>query len=78
VVLLYLNRGDPAETASRPASDVQVKEAGKAREILKARPVFAGQIDGHLIVDVEHYAKFRRLLEAETPDAVFTHWPIDF
>jgi LmbE family N-acetylglucosaminyl deacetylase len=77
VVLLYLNRGDPAESASRPASDVRVKEARKACEILKARPVFASQIDGHAIVDVEHYGQFCRLLEAEKPDAVFTHWPID-
>jgi N-acetylglucosamine malate deacetylase 1 len=76
-VLLYLNRGDPAETASRPASDVRVKEAEKACGILKARPVFAGQIDAHAVVDEEHYGQFRRLLEAEKPDAVFTHWPID-
>ncbi len=77
VALLYLNRGDPAETAARPARDLRVKEAEKACAILKARPVFANQIDGHAIVDDEHYARFRRLLEAENPDAVFTHWPID-
>jgi LmbE family N-acetylglucosaminyl deacetylase len=77
VVLLYLNRGDPAETASRRASDVRVNEAQKACEILKARPVFASQIDGHAIVDADHYSQFCRLLEAEQPDAVFTHWPID-
>lgn len=77
VALLYLNRGDPAETASRPASELRVKEAEKACAILKARPVFADQIDGHAIVDDEHYKSFRRLLEAKNPDAVFTHWPID-
>ena len=76
-VLLYLNRGDPAETRSRPASDVRVKEAGRACEILRARSVFASQIDGHAIVDAEHYGQFRKLLEAEQPDVVFTHWPID-
>ena len=77
VVMLYLNRGDPAETASRPASDVRVEEAKRASEILKARPVFVDQIDGHAIVDVEHYATFAKRLSAEQPDAVFTHWPID-
>ena len=77
VTLLYLNRGDPAETPSHPASGVRPAEAAKAGEILRARPVFAGQIDGHAIVDAEHYGQFRRLLEAERPDAVFTHWPID-
>jgi LmbE family N-acetylglucosaminyl deacetylase len=77
VVLLYLNRGDPAETPSRPASDVRVDEARKACGILKARPVFAGQVDGHSIVDEAHYDEFRRILETEQPDAVFTQWPID-
>ena len=77
VTLIYLNRGDTAETATRPASDVRVKEAEKACEILGAHPVFARQIDGHAIVDAERYEQFRRLLEAEQPDAVFTHWPID-
>ena len=52
-------------------------EAKKACEILKARPAFAGQIDGKAIVDPAHYEQFHRLLEAEQPDVVFTHWPID-
>jgi LmbE family N-acetylglucosaminyl deacetylase len=77
VTLLYLNRGDPAETASRPASGVRVAEAKKACQILGARPVFANQIDGHAIVDAPHYTEFRRLMEAEKPEVVFTHWPID-
>ncbi len=77
VTLLYLNRGDPSETSSRPANSVRVKEAGKACEILRARPLFASQIDGHAIIDAAHYGQFRKLLEAERPDAVFTHWPID-
>ena len=77
VALLYLNQGDPAETPVRPASAVRVKEAENACAILRARPIFAGQIDGHAIVDAEHYTQFRHLLEAEKPDAVFTHWPID-
>ena len=75
--MLYLNRGDQAETASRPASDVRMNEAEKACGILKASAVFAGQIDAHAVVDEEHYGQFRQLLEAEKPDAVFTHWPID-
>ncbi|MFO1458358.1 MAG: PIG-L deacetylase family protein [Verrucomicrobiota bacterium] len=77
VLLLYLNKGDPAETASRPASEVRVSEAGEACRVLGARPVFAGQIDGHAVVDPEHYERFRKLLQEQSPDAVFTHWPID-
>lgn len=77
VVLLYLNRGDPAETASRPASEVRVSEAGSACRVLGATAAFAGQIDGHAVVDPEHYERFRKLLQERSPDAVFTHWPID-
>jgi N-acetylglucosamine malate deacetylase 1 len=74
VVLLYLNDGVPV---GNPADGVRVAEAKKACEILKARPLFAGQIDGDAIVDRAHYEAFRKLLETEKPDVVFTHWPID-
>ncbi|HTL18142.1 MAG TPA: PIG-L family deacetylase [Patescibacteria group bacterium] len=75
VVLLYLNEGDPPDKVG--PRHIRVGEAGKACQILKARPVFAGQIDGRAVVDVEHYDAFRRLLQAEKPNVVFTHWPID-
>ena len=74
VVLLYLNRGEwppRAEGVSRMA------EAAKACEILKARPLYAGQFNSQAVVDQPHYDAFRKILEAEQPDAVFTHWPID-
>ena len=74
VVLLYLNDGVPA---GRPEGGVRVAEAGKACAILKARPLFAGQVDGDAVVDRARYEEFRKLLEPERPDAVFTHWPID-
>lgn len=77
VTLLYLNHGDPSETPSDTRTFPRVTEATKACEILKARPVFAGQIDGHAVVDKAHYETFCKLLAAEKPDAVFTHWPID-
>ena len=37
----------------------------------------AGQYDGHSIIDDSHYEESRHLLDAEKPDVVFTHWPID-
>lgn len=73
VVLLYLNDGAWPPT---PAP-VRVAEAKKACEILKARPLYAGQANGHAVVDNQHYEEYGRLLEAERPDAVFTQWPID-
>jgi len=74
VVLLYLNDGVPA---GRPRDGVRVTEAEKACAILRARPLFAGQVDGEAVVDRAHCEAFRKILEAERPDAVFTHWPID-
>ncbi len=76
VALLYLNNGEPAGTPEA-ARGRRVAEAEKACAILKARPLFAGQVDGAAIVDAAHYKAFRAILEAERPDVVFTHWPID-
>ncbi|HZR17818.1 MAG TPA: PIG-L family deacetylase [Verrucomicrobiae bacterium] len=75
VVLLYLNEGDPPDKTGPKRQ--RVGEAANACGVLKARPAFAGQIDGRAVVDFEHYQMFRRLLEAEKPNVVFTHWPID-
>ena len=74
VILLYLNRGEwpPGESGA-----ARVAEAEKACEILKARPLHAGQLNGRAVVDPAHYEAFRKILEAERPDVVFTHWPID-
>jgi LmbE family N-acetylglucosaminyl deacetylase len=77
VVLLYLNPGDWSNKPGSDSSPFRVAEANKACEILKARPAFAGQHDGKASVDPAHYDQFHRLLEAERPHVVFTHWPID-
>jgi LmbE family N-acetylglucosaminyl deacetylase len=75
VVLLYLNEGDPPE--KQGPKGVRIGEAARACEILKARPAYAGQIDGRAVVDPTHYEEFGRRLAAERPNVVFTHWPID-
>src|SRR4051812_42997709 len=72
VVLLYMNDG-----AWETSATVRIAEAKKACEILKARPAYASQANGHAIVDNTHYQAFQSLIEKENPDAVFTHWPID-
>src|ERR1700681_4520092 len=56
VVLLYLNDGG-WETAAA----VRMAEAKKACEILKARPAYAGQANGHAIVDNPHYEAFQKI-----------------
>lgn len=73
VVLLYLNNGAWPPT---PAA-VRIEEAKKACEILKARPLYADQENGHAIVDNAHYEAYAKLIDAEKPDIVFTQWPID-
>src|SRR5579864_177616 len=72
-VLLYMNDGAWMQTGSA----VRIAEAKKACEILKARPAYANQINGHAIVDNAHYEAFQKIIERENPDAVFTHWMID-
>jgi len=72
VTLLYLNDG-----AWETSADIRIAEAKRACEILKARPAYANQKNGHAIVDNDHYQSFQKILEVESPDAVFTHWPID-
>ena len=59
------------------SSEARVAEAKKACELLNARPVYAGQQNGHAIVDNAHYEDFAKKLEVEKPDAVITQWPID-
>jgi LmbE family N-acetylglucosaminyl deacetylase len=79
VTILYLTRGESGipGTAMDEAACIRTEESLKACEILKAKAVFAGQIDGHTEVNETRYAEFHRLLEAENPDVVFTHWPVD-
>lgn len=76
VILLYLNQGEPEGTPPEKRG-IRTREAQKACSLLKARPMFAGQVDGSAIVDQHHYQEFRKLLEQEAPTALFTHWPID-
>jgi N-acetylglucosamine malate deacetylase 1 len=73
VVLLYLNDG-----AWPPTSAVtRMAEAKRACEVLKARPAYAGQVNGHAVVDNAHYEQYGEIIDAEKPDLVFTQWPID-
>lgn len=72
VVLLYLNDG-----AWETSAAVRIAEAKRACEILKARPMYANQQNGHAIVDSTTYKAFQKIIEAENPDAVLNQWFID-
>src|SRR5207247_7366854 len=79
VISLYVTRGEAGIPGKRhdEAAAIRTREAERACEILKARPVFAGQIDGDTEINASRYRQFRELLEGLKPDLVFTHWPVD-
>ena len=79
VVALYLTRGEAGipGKSHQEAARIRTAEAEKACAILKARPVFAGQIDGSSEVTNAAYTQFAKLLAAEKPDLVFAPWPVD-
>jgi LmbE family N-acetylglucosaminyl deacetylase len=79
VVSLYLTRGEAGieGKSHREAALIRTAEAEKACQILGARPMFAGQIDGASEVTNPRYDDFRKILESLAPDLVFTHWPVD-
>jgi len=79
VVILYLTRGEVGMKGKSKdeAGSIREAEARKACEILRAKPRFLGQIDGSTEVNPGRYDEFRRALEEEKPDVVFTWWPIN-
>jgi LmbE family N-acetylglucosaminyl deacetylase len=79
VVALYLTLGEAGVKgkAAAEAGAIRSAEARRACELLKARALFAGQADGATVVTPARYDDFRKVLEGERPQAVFTHWPID-
>src|ERR1700719_290896 len=79
VTFLYLTRGeagDPSKSYAESAA-IRTKEAEKACNILHAKAVFAGQIDGNTILSKEKNDEIAKLISLENPDLVFTQWPMD-
>jgi LmbE family N-acetylglucosaminyl deacetylase len=79
VTVVYLTRGERgiAGKSLGEAAAIRTKEAESACRILRARPLFAGQIDGATELNKSRIESFVKLLSVEEPDLVFTHWPID-
>jgi N-acetylglucosamine malate deacetylase 1 len=79
VVALYLTRGEAGipGKAEAEAAAIRTAEALRACSILKARAVFAGQIDGKTEINGQRYDQFRALVEKERPDVLLAPWPID-
>jgi N-acetylglucosamine malate deacetylase 1 len=79
VVALYLTRGEAGISGKshEQAAAIRTAECLEACKILKARPAFAGQVDGSTEVNANRYDEMRKLLQGESPDIVLAHWPID-
>jgi LmbE family N-acetylglucosaminyl deacetylase len=79
VTIIYLTRGEagiPGKQASE-AADIRSKEARAACSLLRAKAVFAGQVDGSTIINNDWVQKIQEMIALERPNLVFTHWPID-
>jgi LmbE family N-acetylglucosaminyl deacetylase len=79
VTIIYLTTGEAGieNKSHSEAAAIRKQEATNACTILNAKPVFAGQIDGDTILNNEWVNKMQEFISAETPDIVFTHWPLD-
>jgi LmbE family N-acetylglucosaminyl deacetylase len=79
VTVIYLTRGEAGISSKShdEAAAVRTREAEAACKLLGAKAVFAGQIDGATEINRARADSLRKLLLAEAPDVVFTHWPID-
>jgi LmbE family N-acetylglucosaminyl deacetylase len=79
VTIVYLTTGEagiPGKSHGESAA-IRKAEAIEACKVLRAKPVFAGQVDGDTIVNNEWIRKIREIIALEKPDIVFTHWPVD-
>lgn len=79
VTIIYLTTGEagiPGKSHDESAA-IRKQEAISACKVLDAKPVFAGQIDGDSVCNNEWVIRMQKLIVNESPDIVFTHWPLD-
>ena len=79
VSVVYLTRGELGVQGQSPEVTGRAREA-EAREacrMLGAKAIFAGQVNGQAEVTNARADAMRKILEAERPDVLFTHWPLD-
>ncbi len=79
VVAVYLTKGEAGLTGVThgEAARLRSAEAEEACKLMRARPVFFGQIDGDTVINKNEYDKMASLVRDEKPHLVFTHWPVD-
>lgn len=79
VTIVYLTRGERgiAGKSLDEAARIRTAECETACKIIGAKSLFFGQIDGATEVTRAQVQSMQRLLTAQTPDVLFTHWPVD-
>lgn len=79
VVSVYMTKGEAGIKGKShdESAAIRTKEATEACKVMDVRPIFLNQIDGSCIVDADRYKEMKDVIDAEKPDIVFTHWPMD-
>jgi len=79
VTIVYLTRGERGIDGKSldEAARIRTAESQAACRILGAQPLFFGQIDGATEITHAHVDAMTRLLTAQQPHILFTHWPVD-
>lgn len=79
VTFLYLTKGEAGDSSKSFAESaaLRIKEAETACKLLNAKALFAGQIDGNTVLNMQKSEEMTKLISAENPDIVFTQWPMD-
>jgi LmbE family N-acetylglucosaminyl deacetylase len=79
VTIVYLTRGERGikDKSNDEAAKIRSAECEAACEIIGAKAMFAGQVDGSAEFTRVRVDELHKLLAAENPDIVFGHWPID-
>lgn len=79
VTVVYLTRGERGikGKSDSEAAEIRSKEAEAACQIIGAKAVFAGQVDGSADFTRPNVEKLKQIFTAEQPDIVYTHWPVD-
>ncbi|MHB8520783.1 MAG: PIG-L deacetylase family protein [Limisphaerales bacterium] len=79
VTIIYLTRGERGirDKSNEEAAAIRSAECEAACKIIGAKPLFAGQIDGSTEMTRSRLDELHKLVLAEAPDVLFTHWPID-
>lgn len=79
VISAYLTRGEAGISGKShdEAAQIRTNEALNACKIMNAKAKFLSQIDGSTEITAERYTEMYDFINAEKPDIVFTHWPID-